>query len=136
MHTTAPGWDVVLYDGHCRLCSLTAHKVARFERGGQIELRSFRDDQALAAFPGLTRERCEKALQLVAADGGVFEGLEVFVHLAARRWWGKLALLYYVPGLRQLLDACYRLVARYRFRISAAACEGGTCPSPFGRGKG
>jgi predicted DCC family thiol-disulfide oxidoreductase YuxK len=39
---------------------------------------------------------------------------------------------YYIPGIRQLSDLGYRLVARYRYAlmgraVAAGQCDGGTC---------
>ena len=95
------------------------------------ELRSVRDEGVLAAGPGLPDERCEKAIQLVQADGQVFEGAEALVQALGRRPLGRLLFVYYVPGLRQLADWLYGLVARYRFRIAGRACPDGACAVHF-----
>ncbi len=95
--------------------------------GDAVELRSFREEGVLAQFPQITPERCEKAMQLVMPSGRVYEGAEAAVQALQRRWFGKLALVYYMPGLRQLVDAIYATIARYRFRIAGRQCEGGTC---------
>jgi predicted DCC family thiol-disulfide oxidoreductase YuxK len=94
-------------------------------------LRSFREEGGLAAFPGVSYERCELAMQLVQADGRVVEGAEAIVQALGRKVWGKLLYIYYVPGLRQLVDALYRVVARYRFRIAGRACPDGACAVHF-----
>ena len=129
--TTPPGHDVILYDGHCRLCRAGARQLEQLLGHQGTELRSFRDEGVLAAFPGLSYARCEKAMQLVQADGQVFEGAEALVQALGRRPLGKLLLAYYVPGLRHLADGLYRLVARYRFRIAGRACPDGACAVHF-----
>jgi predicted DCC family thiol-disulfide oxidoreductase YuxK len=129
--TTAPGHDVILFDGHCRLCSAAARKLERLLGSQGTELRSFRDDGVLSTFPGVAYERCEKAMQLVQADGRVVEGAEAIVRALGRRVWGRLLYVYYVPGLRQLVDALYRVVARYRFRIAGRECPDGACAVHF-----
>lgn len=129
--TTAPGHDVILYDGHCRLCRGAAKQLERLVGTRGTELRSFRDEGVLEAFPGITLERCEHAMQLVQPDGRVFEGAEAVVRALGRRWWGRLLYVYYVPGLRQLADGLYRVIARYRFRIAGRACEDGACAVHF-----
>lgn len=125
--TAAPGHDVVLYDGHCRLCLGAARQLGRLLGGSGTELRSFRDEGVLGAFPDVSLERCEKAIQYVRADGRVFEGAEAVVRALGRRSLGKLLFVYYVPGLRQVADWLYGLVARYRFRIAGRACPDGAC---------
>ncbi|MBN1207316.1 MAG: DUF393 domain-containing protein [Myxococcaceae bacterium] len=130
--TTPPGHDVILYDGHCRLCIAAAKELHRLLGGRGTELRSFRDEGVLAAFPGISAERCEKALQLVQADGRVVEGAEAVVRgLGRGRAWARVLYVYYVPGLRQLVDGVYRLVARYRFRIAGRECPDGACAVHF-----
>lgn len=125
--TAAPGHDVVLYDGHCRLCLAAARQLSRLLGSQGTELRSFREEGVLDAFPHVLLERCEKALQYVRADGHVFEGAEAVVRAVGRRPLGKVLYVYYVPGLRQLADWMYGVVARYRFRIAGRACPDGAC---------
>lgn len=129
--TTAPGHDVILYDGHCRLCRGGAKQLEGLLGSRGTELRSFRDEGVLAAFPGVSPERCERALQLVQADGHVYEGAEAIVQALGRRWWGRLLFVYYVPGLRQLAEALYGVIARYRFRIAGRECPDGACAVHF-----
>ncbi|ABF93112.1 conserved hypothetical protein [Myxococcus xanthus DK 1622] len=131
LRTTPPGHDVILYDGHCRLCGGAARQLQRLLGGTGTRLRSFREDGVLAAFPGVTADRCERALQLVLPDGAVVEGLEAIVLALGRRPLGRLLRVYYVPGLRQLLDALYRVVARHRFRIAGRQCPDGACVVHF-----
>ncbi len=129
--TTPPGHDVILYDGHCRLCRGAAGRFERLLGSSGTELRSFREEGVLAAFPGLSPERCEKAMQLVQADGRVFEGAEAVVRALGRKPPGWPLFVYYVPGPRQVVDWLYGLVARYRFRIAGRACPDGACTVHF-----
>ncbi|MEK6607303.1 MAG: DUF393 domain-containing protein [Myxococcota bacterium] len=129
--TTPPDRDVLLYDGHCGFCRRSVERVRLLigpAAAVAIEFRSFHDEGALAAFPGVTAEHCERAMQLVRADGRVFSGAEAFVQLLRRRALGKLALAYYAPGLRQLADLVYDVIAKNRLRIGgSAACADGSC---------
>ena len=125
--TAAPGHDIVLYDGHCRLCLGAAKQLRRLLGEHGTELRSFREDGVLERFPNVTLARCENAIQYVRADGHVFEGAEAVVRALGRRPLGRLLYVYYVPGLRQVADWLYGLVARYRFRIAGRACPDGAC---------
>ncbi|MBU8900850.1 DUF393 domain-containing protein [Corallococcus sp. M34] len=131
LQTTAPGHDVVLYDGHCRICSGAAREMKRLLGGQGTELRSFRDEGVLDSFPGISAERCERAMQLVQADGRVVEGAEAIVRALGRRTLGRLLYVYYVPGLRQVIDLAYRVFARYRFRIAGRQCSDGSCAVHF-----
>jgi predicted DCC family thiol-disulfide oxidoreductase YuxK len=128
MRTTARGRDVLLYDGACTFCTRWAARLLRWLPAGEIDALSFREPGALARFPGVSAERCERALQLVRADGRVFEGAEGLVQALRRRRWGLFARAYYAPGIRQLADAAYRLTARNRFRLGGGCA--GACAAP------
>jgi predicted DCC family thiol-disulfide oxidoreductase YuxK len=131
--TTPPGKYVLIYDGLCKFCTAGAHRLVRWMGGVDVELLDFQRPGALDRFPGLTYEDCMRAMQLVTPAGRVFHGFEAAARaFATRRFLGAVAYLYYVPGLRQLLDWLYARVAANRYRImgkavAAGACEGGTC---------
>lgn len=126
MRTTAPGKDTVLFDGECRFCSNAARQLRSLTRG-EVELVSFREAGVLERFPGVTWEAAMKAMQFIRADGRVFSGAEAAVQALQRRWFGKAALVYYAPGVRQVSDAVYATIARYRFKIAGRECADGTC---------
>jgi predicted DCC family thiol-disulfide oxidoreductase YuxK len=125
--THPPPRDVLLYDGHCRLCRAGVTTLSKMSRSSPLELKSFREPGVLEAFPGVSLERCENAMQLVLPNGRVLEGAEAVVQALRHRWFGKLLLLYYLPVIRQLANAAYGLIARYRFRILGRDCPEGTC---------
>jgi predicted DCC family thiol-disulfide oxidoreductase YuxK len=131
MRTTPPGRFVVLFDGRCTVCTAGAAQMRRLARQGAVEVVSFHDPGVLERFPGLTHEACMRQMHLVAPDGQVFGGFEAAVRVVAtRRVLGRLALAYYLPGLRRILDGLYAWIAANRYRIvrrQAARCEGGTC---------
>jgi predicted DCC family thiol-disulfide oxidoreductase YuxK len=131
--TTPPGRYVVLYDGHCKFCTAGAKHLAALARPGAIELASFQEPGVLARFPGVPYEACLRQMYLVAPDGRVVGGFEAAVRaVASRPVLGLVARAYYLPGVRQLCDRLYALVAANRYRLlgktaAAGACEGGTC---------
>ncbi len=120
----------VLYDGSCRFCTRSAHLVQRRFGRERVALRNFQEAGALEPYPSVTHEAAMKKMHVVMPDGRVFAGAEAFARiLAASSRLGRLALLYYVPGVRQLADLGYWLVARYRYRLMSRSepCEDGTC---------
>jgi len=120
---------VLLFDGHCRLCTAGARKLARWARPGAVELASFQDPSVLGRFPDLTRDQCLQAMHLVEPDGHVFGGAEAVVAvLVTRGWLFAWTRLYYLPGLRWLADRAYRWVARNRYRLTGRApCDETGC---------
>jgi predicted DCC family thiol-disulfide oxidoreductase YuxK len=127
--TRPPRVPVVLFDGDCGFCTAQARRLAAPRK---VSLRSFREEAVLAAFPGLSLEECVREMKLVDRDGRIYGGAEAIARTLglSRRFLGRVALLYYVPGLRWVADRIYAWVARNRFRLSrshAALCDDGTC---------
>jgi len=137
LQTTPSGRFVMLYDGHCRFCTEGSRRLEAWMRRGSVERADFQLPGVLERFPGLTHEKCMERLHLVAPDGRVFAGVEAIVRaLATRPLLGRLAYLYFVPGLRQLFDGLYKVIAAHRYRlmgraVAAGGCEGGTCSIHF-----
>ncbi|HLJ93147.1 MAG TPA: DUF393 domain-containing protein [Gemmataceae bacterium] len=127
---------VVLYDGHCTLCTRGARKLLALARPGAVEAVNFQEPGALVPFPGLTHEACMQAMILVAPDGRRFRGFEAAVRaVATRPVLGWIAYTYYLPGIRQLCDRLYAWVAANRYRLLGKtvtdACTDGTCSLHF-----
>jgi predicted DCC family thiol-disulfide oxidoreductase YuxK len=137
LQTTPPGKYVLIYDGLCKFCTVGAHHFVRGMGRVEVALLDFQRPGALDPFPGLTHDACMQAMQLVTPDGRVYYGAEAVARaLTTRRVLGWLAYLYYLPGLRQLLDGLYARIAANRYRImgkavAAGECEGGTCALHF-----
>lgn len=118
---------VLVYDGDCRLCIREAARLERWT-GGRVRLESFRDPGVMARHPGLVHAECERALQLVLPDGTIRGGAAAVAGaLRLRPALAPLGWLYHLPGLRQLLDTGYRVVARNRFRLGGGACADDAC---------
>lgn len=67
-------------------------------------------------------------MHFVTIEGAIYRGLEAAVQaLRQRPILGKLVMLYYVPGFKQLGDLGYRLVARYRYALMGRAVARGEC---------
>jgi predicted DCC family thiol-disulfide oxidoreductase YuxK len=125
--TTPPSRPTVLYDGHCRFCVAQMRRLERFLPRGRYDALSFQDAGVLDRFPGLSHDEAMRALQYIDEGGRIFAGVEAVVQALGLRAIGKLALVYYVPGIRQALDAIYRKIARNRYRLAGTTCEDGTC---------
>ena len=125
------GVDLLLYDGECRFCCAAAERLGRLA-GPAVRLVSLHEPGLLAAI-GIPHEAAMAAMQLYTSERAIYSGLEAAVQaLRHRPILGRLAKAYYVPGLRQLADLGYRLIARYRYaimgrRIARGECDGGSC---------
>jgi predicted DCC family thiol-disulfide oxidoreductase YuxK len=104
----------------------------------RVTVRDFQEPGVLAAHPSITRDAAMRKMHVVLPDGRVFAGAEGAARIALRlRFVGWLAIAYYLPGVRQLANLVYTLVARHRYRLfgrrsagagaAAGTCDGGTC---------
>lgn len=118
---------MLLYDGRCRLCVRTTSRLSHAV-GGRVRMESFRDPGVLARYPGLRAEACEADIHLVERNGRVSRGAEAVARtLRLRPLLAPLGWLYFVPGLRTLLEIGYRAVARNRFALGGEACADDAC---------
>jgi predicted DCC family thiol-disulfide oxidoreductase YuxK len=128
----------VLYDGACPFCTSSAQALVRRLGHERVVVRDFQEPGVLAAHPGITRDAAMRKMHVVLPDGRVFAGAEGAARIALRlRFFGWLAMAYYLPGVRQLANLAYTLVARHRYRLfgrrssdarsSGQTCDGDTC---------
>lgn len=116
--TPSDSRPVLLYDGQCPFCATWVRRLERLARPGAFEALSYHDPSVPERFPGLQQADLGREMHLVEPDGRVTRGFEVAVRvLRSRPLAGTLASVTYLPGLRQLLNGLYRLIARYRHRL-------------------
>ena len=125
---------ILLYDADCSFCQRWCAWAQR--RGAEIAIRFEPCQPAidLRQRAGISDAECGHAAFLVDIDG---DGRVSRTHRAAAAINGVLArlpglgnlpyralsLLYHVPGLRQLEEWAYRLIARNRHRLGAGTCR-------------
>ena len=120
------GRDLLLYDSECRFCCASARRLQGMA-GPYVRMVSLHEPGLLAAL-GIAKEAAMAAMHLVTPEGHIYRGLEAAVQaLRHRSVLGVLVKAYYIPGLRQLGDLGYRLVARYRYAIMGRAVAAGEC---------
>jgi predicted DCC family thiol-disulfide oxidoreductase YuxK len=126
-----PGKHVILFDGHCRFCTRQSRKLVSLARPGLVEAVNFQEAGALDRFPGITHDACMTAIHLVEPDGRVSKGPEAIVRaMATRPVFRWIRVIYYIPGLRQVVNGLYAFVAAHRYQIwgrADSACSEGTC---------
>jgi predicted DCC family thiol-disulfide oxidoreductase YuxK len=134
--TTPPPTPVILYDGNCRICERESRRLigSDADRDGtsgddgspRLTRLNFHEPGVLDRFPGITHDQCMQAMVLIDARGRVYHAAEAVARaLAIRSIIGRVALLYYIPGVRQLCDRMYRWIAERRYRLSG--CPDGAC---------
>jgi predicted DCC family thiol-disulfide oxidoreductase YuxK len=113
----------LIYDGDCAFCERCSRLVRRHFPG--VEVIAWQD--AHLDHYGLTAEAAAAAVQFVNASARVSAGhaaiAQLLIHKGGPvRLVGRLMLL---PGIRQLANGVYRLVAAHRHRLPGGtpACK-------------
>ncbi len=124
-----PEADVVIFDGHCRICTKQVHKLLRWDGRERLAYLSLHDPAVAERYPDLTPERLMQEMVVVDRHGRRHGGADAIVYLSRqlpRLWW--LAPLLHLPGTRPLWRWLYRQVAKRRYAFGkTASCDEGTC---------
>jgi predicted DCC family thiol-disulfide oxidoreductase YuxK len=124
-----PEADIVIYDGHCRICTSQVRKLPRWDCQGRLAYLSLHDPEVASRWPDLSHERLMREMVIIDADGSRHWGAEAIRYLSRRlrRLWWASPLLHF-PGSMYLWRPLYNWIARNRYRIRGEeACDEGTC---------
>lgn len=112
-----PGDNVVLFDGVCRLCSVWARFLLRFDTGRRFKLATMQSDegQAILSFYGLPLDNYETLL--LVENGGVSGKSDAVLRIVRQLPfpWPILACFRLLP--RALRDWLYDQIARNRYKL-------------------
>jgi predicted DCC family thiol-disulfide oxidoreductase YuxK len=118
MQPTAPTSDhpVLLFDGHCTLCSRSVQMVLRHDHRGQFRFASLQSEagQHLLAQAQLPPDSLDTAV--LVESGRISLRSDAGLRIAARLggWWRLTQVFWLVP--RGIRNAVYDWVARNRYR--------------------
>jgi predicted DCC family thiol-disulfide oxidoreductase YuxK len=123
-----PEADIVIYDGHCRICTAQIQRLARWDAGGRLAFLSLHDPEVHRRWPDLTHEAMMQSMLLIDRAGGRHWGAEAIRYLSIRLWrlW-LLAPLLHLPFTMRLWQWCYRQVANRRYKLGGMTCDDGAC---------
>jgi predicted DCC family thiol-disulfide oxidoreductase YuxK len=127
--TERPDSDVVVYDGHCRICTAQVSKLPRWDCQKKLSYLSLHDAEVTQRWPDLSHDRMMQEMVIVDHNGRRHWGPEA-IRLLSRRlrrlWWASPFL--HFPGSMILWRPLYRWVARNRYRLSGSpTCDEGAC---------
>jgi len=124
-----PDADVVIYDGHCRMCTGQVRKLAWWDCQEKLSYLSLHDPEASRRYPDLTHDMLMEQMYVVDGQGNRYGGAAAFRYLSGRLrrlWW--LAPLLYIPGSLPLWQWIYRHVAKQRYRFGKIdQCDDEAC---------
>jgi predicted DCC family thiol-disulfide oxidoreductase YuxK len=130
-----PSSEIVIYDGHCKFCTASVQKLARWDRAGRLSYLSLHDPEVATRFPQLTYDQLMEEIYFVDRRGRMHRGAEAFRYLTRRipRLFA-LAPLLHIPFTLPFWRWAYRQIARRRYRLlgkTEEACDNGTCKIHF-----
>jgi len=126
----------VFFDGACPLCSREMAALARRDRRGQIEFIDIAAPDFDAAAWGREPSQLMAAMHVRLPDGRWAIGADAFRQLYGLLGFGWIVALTRVPGIRQAVDAGYRVFARNRTRLTGRCSVDGGCSALHGDGEG
>ena len=136
-----PDRDVVIYDGHCEICTAGVRRIEQLDRwgkvfglSGRVAFLSLHDPRVSERYGDLSYDRLMEEMVVVNKGGGRYGGADAIRYLSRRLplLW-IFAPLLHLPGTLWLWRWMYRLVAKNRYRWNRHQCEGGTCSLHFPR---
>lgn len=123
-----PTADVVLYDGHCPICTAQVRKLPWWDCQRKLSYLSIHDPEVTRRWPGLSRERLMQEMLLIDRRGNEHWGPEAIRYLTRRLrrlWWASPFL--HLPGSMIVWRPLYRWIARNRHRLGGTTCDDGNC---------
>lgn len=124
-----PNADVVIFDGHCQVCTDQVERLQRWDGQDRFCYLSCHDPRATAEYPDLTQPRLMQEMVVVDRRGQRHGGAAAIRYLSRRirrLWW--LAPLLHFPGSLWLWQLLYVQFARRRYRFGGRAdCDSQSC---------
>jgi predicted DCC family thiol-disulfide oxidoreductase YuxK len=124
-----PQADVVIYDGHCRICTGQVKNLERWFAGGKLAYLSLHDPEVSTRYPDLSHDDLMREMYVVDRQGRRHGGAAAIRYLSRRlpRLW-CIAPLLHLPGTMPLWSWLYRQVANRRYRFGRIeSCDDGSC---------
>lgn len=108
----------IVYDGDCPFCQRQMALVRRLDKRAVFDYLPKQSNDLLNRFPQLDQMDFETGLRLVDVKGRVFVGADAVYEIGSRLTPCKyIAWLYLIPGLRQIGQHIYKLIAANRGRF-------------------
>lgn len=109
----------VVYDGDCRVCGRIVIGLARWDRGGQLEIVPSQAPGVQQRFSRIAPGAFADSMQVVrSADGRTWQGagaIEQLLTVLPRGRW--ISWIFHVPLARGFAERLYRSFARNRYRL-------------------
>ena len=122
--------SVIIYDGECRFCQWSVHRIRKLDRREQFEYVPRQTEGIDARFPVLAESDFNTGLRLID-DESVHVGADAIYQIYRQiPPYRLIAWLYRVPPFTQLARLGYAIIARNRHRFGRVECDTGACALP------
>ena len=124
-----PDGEVLIYDGHCRICTSQITRLARWDTRGRLAYLSLHDPSVAERYPELSHDALMKDMYLIDKRGHAHRGAEVIRYLSRKLpWMWPAAPILHLPGSMKLWQWMYRQIANRRYRFGKVEqCDNGAC---------
>jgi predicted DCC family thiol-disulfide oxidoreductase YuxK/uncharacterized membrane protein YphA (DoxX/SURF4 family) len=115
------------FDGDCLFCVRTVGLIHRLDIFGRLRPMDFRSDEK-SELGDIDLDRAEKELLIKTGTGEWLGGFKAFRFICARL--PLIAILtpfFYIPGMAQLGESTYKLIAANRQHILGGTCDHDSC---------
>jgi predicted DCC family thiol-disulfide oxidoreductase YuxK len=124
---------VVIYDGHCKICTAQVQRLAGWDGGGRLAFLSLHDPSVADKYPDLSHDDLMKDMYVIDRSEGRHRGaaaIRLLSRTLPRLWW--LAPLLHLPFSLPLWQWLYRQVANRRYRFGQISdCTDDACAVHF-----
>ena len=109
---------VVVYDGHCKVCTRLARALARWDSHRVFDVVASQADGVQARFPWIPPQAYRESLQLVGPGGRTWQGAAAVEEILDRLPKGRMVTwIFSLPFARRIAERLYRAFARNRYRL-------------------
>jgi len=124
-----PDADVVIFDGHCRICTAQVRRLVWWDCQHRLAYLSLHDPEVARRYPDLTHDALMEEIYIIDKRGTRHRGAGAIRYLSRRLrrlWW--LAPVLHIPGSLPLWQWLYRQVAKRRYHFGRTDdCDSGSC---------
>jgi predicted DCC family thiol-disulfide oxidoreductase YuxK len=128
-----PEADVLIFDGHCRICRAQVERLARWDRKGRLAFVSLHEPLVAERYTDLSHDYLMRNMVVVDQRGGRHAGAEAaryLSHLLPALW--IFAPLMHIPFSMPLWQWMYRQIATRRYLLGGKIeCDGDACAVHF-----
>ncbi|MGY4879674.1 thiol-disulfide oxidoreductase DCC family protein [Vreelandella aquamarina] len=107
----------LFYDGHCPFCRIEVDWLSRHRHHQRIRLVDIQDESFLSGEYGASFGTMMGKLHVLDNAGHWYIGMDASRALYAVLGYQRLVRFSCLPGINRIMDAGYRLFARYRIQL-------------------